>query len=416
MGAVWLAKDEVLGRQVALKRVGLFPGGSTPDLARAEREARLAAKLNHPHVVAVFDFVSDGDAQWLVMEYVEGVTLADLSKRPDALSADEAAPIIRQAAEALAAAHTAGIVHRDVKPSNILITTDGTAKITDFGIARMRADATLTQTGFMTGSPAYLAPEVASGKTATDASDVWSLGATLFQALSGRPPYDVGENVVGALYRIVHEDPPRLSNAGWLTPVLEATMATEPEARWSMAQVRDFLERGPSAMPSETTRVLAPIAPPPPSPPSPPHQRRVWPLIAGLVGVLVIALGAWAVLHDNGGSDTPGSSHPGAIASTKPTAAELDAFARDYLAEAAADPAQGFALLTSKYQGSSGGLAGYESFWGHIKSATPSNIQSDPDQLTVSYHVRYKGGKLKQDDVTLQLVVKNGHLLIDNSF
>jgi serine/threonine protein kinase len=122
---VWLGRDTVLGREVALKRIGLMPGASSPDLERAEREARLAARLNHPHVVAVFDLVSDGDETWLVMEYVEGVTLAALVRTDGALTADEPAPLLRQAADALAAAHGAGIVHRDVKPSNILVTRAG---------------------------------------------------------------------------------------------------------------------------------------------------------------------------------------------------------------------------------------------------------------------------------------------------
>src|SRR3954447_4379406 len=230
MGAVWLGRDDVLGRDVALKRIGMAPGGSTPDLERAEREARLAARLNHPHVVAVYDLVNDGDDQWLVMEYVEGTTLAALVQRDGALLPDEAAPLLRQVADALAAAHAAGIVHRDVKPSNILVTPDGQVKLSDFGIARAQADASLTQTGLVTGSPASLAPEVASGQQATAASDVWSLGATTFHALAGRPPYDVGENLLGALYRIVHEEPPRLGPAaGWLAPMLLATMAQESE-------------------------------------------------------------------------------------------------------------------------------------------------------------------------------------------
>ncbi len=213
MGAVWLARDELLGREVAVKRIGMAPGGQSADLERAEREARLAARLD-PHVVAVFDLVTEGDERWLVMEYIDGVTLATLVRRDGALTPDQASPLVRQAADALAAAHSAGIVHRDVKPSNILVTEDGQVKLSDFGIARAEADATLTQTGLVTGSPAYLAPEVASGDVATDASDVWSLGATLFHALSGRPPYDVTDNLMGALYRIVHEDPPRLANTG----------------------------------------------------------------------------------------------------------------------------------------------------------------------------------------------------------
>ena len=209
MGAVWLGRDELLGRDVALKRLGGSPGAGNPDFERAEREAKLAARLNHPHVVAVFDLVDDGDEQWLVMEHVEGLNLSALVKRDGPLSVDQAAIVIRQAAEALAEAHAAGIVHRDVKPSNILVTPTGQVKLTDFGIARAEADASLTQTGLVTGSPAYLAPEVATGRTATDASDVWSLGATLFHALEGGPPYDTDDNVLGTMYKIVNEDPPR---------------------------------------------------------------------------------------------------------------------------------------------------------------------------------------------------------------
>ena len=197
MGAVWLGRDELLGRDVALKRLGGSPGAGNPDFERAEREAKLAARLNHPHVVAVFDLVDDGDEQWLVMEHVDGLNLSALVKRDGPLTVDQAALVIRQAAEALAEAHAAGIVHRDVKPSNILVTPTGQVKLTDFGIARAEADASLTQTGLVTGSPAYLAPEVATGRTATDASDVWALGATLFHALEGGPPYDTDDNVLG---------------------------------------------------------------------------------------------------------------------------------------------------------------------------------------------------------------------------
>ncbi len=276
MGVVWLGRDEVLGRAVALKRIGMFPGGSHPDIERAAREARLAASLNHPHVVAVFDLVSEGDEQWLVMEYVEGTTLAGLVRREGPLPADRAARVIGQAADALAAAHTAGIVHRDVKPSNMLITTTGLVKLTDFGIARAVADASLTQTGMVTGSPAYLAPEIAAGRTATAASDVWSLGASLYFALAGEPPYEVGGNVLGALYRIVHEDPPRLPDAGWLVPALESTMDKEPEARWTMAHLRDALAAGPQAVEApepapDHTRIL-PVAGPVTAPEPPPEE------------------------------------------------------------------------------------------------------------------------------------------------
>ena len=217
MGAVWRGRDEVLRRTVALKKIGVAPGGITPDARRAEREAKLAAKLNHPNVVAVYDLVEetiDGQShQWLVMEYVEGTDLSELIRRRGRLSPDDVAPILAQVASALAAAHGAGIVHRDVKPSNILVAPDGQVKLSDFGIARTSSDPALTQTGLVTGSPAYLSPEVASGQQATPASDVWSWGATLFHALEGHPPYQVGDNLLGALYRIVHEEPPRCEAA-----------------------------------------------------------------------------------------------------------------------------------------------------------------------------------------------------------
>ena len=283
-GAVWLGHDEVLGRPVALKRIGLLPGADRTDLARAEREAKLSARLHHPHVVSVFDAVVDDDSWWLVMEYVDGADLGRLVRERGALSPDEAAPLLAQAAGALAAAHAAGIVHRDVKPSNIMVDRAGQVKLTDFGIARIASDPALTQTGMVTGSPAYLAPEVAAGARGDEASDVWSLGATMFHVLDGRPPYDLGDNVIGGLYRIVHEDPPRPAHAGWIAPLLEATMVRDPSRRWSMQQVHAYLDSGappPSADDATATQVLPPVGVQPvppasePAPdPTPVHRHR----------------------------------------------------------------------------------------------------------------------------------------------
>jgi len=444
MGAVWLARDAVLGRRVAIKKVGVAPGGASPDLERAEREARLAARLNHPHVVAVYDLVTDDGSQWLVMEYVEGATLAGLVSRDGALLPDEASPLAAQAADALAAAHAAGIVHRDVKPSNILVTAEGQVKLSDFGIARAEADASLTQTGLVTGSPAYLSPEVASGQTATDASDVWSLGATVYHALSGRPPYEVGDNLMGALYRIVHEEPPRLANAGWLAPLLDATMTRDPAERWSMAQVRDFLTAGPMASalrpvppgPAAVEEVnedhqtqvlppapLEPLVPEAPSDPGPAPRRRSAMLPLGILAAVIVVLLAVVLaitLGDDPGTAPPASEESPSERETteepvaEPNAADMEAFIDDYLATAPTDPETTYEMLTPAFQEQSGFLDGYTGFWSTIETAELVQVSADPQALTVAYTVDYlkKNGDETTDDVVLRLVFQDGRYLI----
>jgi len=190
MGAVWLGHDTVLGREVALKRIGLMPGAQAPDLERAEREARLAARLNHPHVVAVFDLVAEGDETWLVMEYVEGITLSAFVQRDGALIPDEAAALIRQAADALAAAHQAGIVHRDVKPSNMLVNPAGEVKLTDFGIAKAQTRKETSPGNLIKGKIAFMSPEQAAGEALDARSDLFSAGTMLYVMITRRHPFD----------------------------------------------------------------------------------------------------------------------------------------------------------------------------------------------------------------------------------
>lgn len=443
MGAVWLARDEVLGRDVALKRVGWAPGGSTPDLQRAEREARLAARLNHPHVVAIYDLVTEGEDQWLVMEYVEGSTLAGLVQRDGPLTADAAAPILCQAADALAAAHAAGIVHRDVKPSNILVARDGQVKLSDFGIARAEADASLTQTGLVTGSPAYLSPEVASGQLAQPASDVWSLGATLFHALAGHPPYEVEENVLGALYRIVNEPPPRLDDAGWLAPVLTATMSPDPGSRWSMAQVRDFLatppsdrRRPPTAPPTRrlSTRAsaTATVAEPEPTRQIAPASRgaaprrrrprgRILAIVVAAVVIGALGVGGWMLGRGDdepsrGGTTAGPTDAPSPSATAEPTvtADGMKTFVADYLSTVITDPRSTWDRLTPAFQEASGNFGQYQGFWRGFRSAELVSAEADPQSMQVSYTVRYvdTGGRTSTDDVTLTLEGTDGDFKI----
>jgi len=324
------------------------------------------------------------------------------------------------------------------------VTADGQVKLSDFGIARAEADASLTQTGLVTGSPAYLAPEVASGEQATAASDVWSLGATLYHALAGRAPYDVGDNLMGALYRIVHEDPPRLANAGWLGPLLEATMTKDPAERWSMAQVRDFLATGPSSAPRPVpvpvpvtdpdptrTEVMAAPPVPPAAAPAPaadtaPRRRRTpsGPVLVALAVALLAGIIIWAALasRDDTPSATPPTSDGPSSASQKPpsdeptpTADGMEGFMEDYLATAPSDPEAAFEMLTPQFQEQSGGIDGYRSFWGRVASADLVSFSADPEALTVTYTVEYvlkDSGEKTSDEVSLALVLQDGDYLI----
>jgi eukaryotic-like serine/threonine-protein kinase len=243
MGTVWLCRDEMLLRDVAVKQVGLLPGESVTDSARALREARSSAALSHRNVVTVFDVVEEQDAIWLVMEYVPSRSLADLVSQEGALDPAHVADIGAQVADGLAAAHAAGTMHRDVKPGNVLVREDGVAKISDFGIARSAGDPALTQSGLVTGTPSYFAPELARGDAPTPASDVWALGATLYAAVEGRPPYRARENPIAVLHEIVSRQPPAPSRAGWLEPALLRMLDRDPASRWSMEDAAHALHR-----------------------------------------------------------------------------------------------------------------------------------------------------------------------------
>ncbi|MGH3549500.1 MAG: serine/threonine-protein kinase [Pseudonocardiaceae bacterium] len=247
MGTVWSAHDEVLGRPVAVKEVLLPPG--IPDAEadalreRSLREARAIAALSHPNVVTLYDVAREGAAPFVVMELVASASLAELL-RDGALPPDRVIAIGAAVAAALQAAHAAGITHRDVKPGNVLMAHDGRIKLTDFGIARNPADQTLTATGLMLGSPAYIAPEIASGGPINPASDLWGLGATLFAAVEGRPPYDAG-SAMATVAAVVHDEVPRASCSGPLAEVISGLMVKNPTRRMPLSQVRRLLGAPP---------------------------------------------------------------------------------------------------------------------------------------------------------------------------
>ncbi len=236
MGTVWLCTDETLHRQVAVKQVGTVPGESPGDTARAMREARLAAALNHKNAVSIYDVVEHAGSTWLVMEYVPSRTLSELIASEGRLATERVAHIGAQVAAALSSAHALGIVHRDIKPGNILVSDDDTAKISDFGIARGHQDLQLTQTGLVSGTPAFFSPELARGEDPTFASDVWALGITLYTATEGSPPYETQSNPLAMLSAITREPIPPPTHAGVLTGPLAGMLHPDASERSTMSE------------------------------------------------------------------------------------------------------------------------------------------------------------------------------------
>jgi serine/threonine protein kinase/sugar lactone lactonase YvrE len=243
MGRVWLGHDELIDREVAIKELLLPPGlDEAQRMAmsqRAMREARAAGRLNHPGIVTVFDVVEHNGAPLIVMEYVRGGSLSDAIRTRGSLPVEQVAAIGMAILDALRVAHQAGIVHRDLKPANVLLAPDRVV-ITDFGIARLMGDVQLTVSGAIVGSPAFMAPEQANSQASTPASDLWSLGATLYAAVEGHPPFE-GHDFMGTLAALLTKDPRPSMRAGRLTGLLNALLRKDPSQRPTADQVAAFL-------------------------------------------------------------------------------------------------------------------------------------------------------------------------------
>ena len=293
MGVVWQAHDERLDRVVAVKQLSRDTAMAAADdgepTTRAEREAQLTARLRHPYAVTVYDVVEDGDTLYLVMEYLPSRSLADILVERESLPADEVAVIGSQLASALAAAHDEGIVHRDVTPGNVLVTPAGVAKIADFGIARARGQSAITGGGIIAGTPAYLAPEVANAGVAGSPADVFSLGATLYHALEGTPPFGTDDNPIAVLMRAARDEIAPPSHTGPLADVIVRMLDREPARRPVMTEVQELLGA-----------VLDDRALPPQSPPETPRPGtrmirvrlpRPRTAMVGAVGVILLAIG-----------------------------------------------------------------------------------------------------------------------------
>ncbi|MEJ2871129.1 protein kinase [Actinomycetospora sp. OC33-EN08] len=272
MGTVWSAYDEVLHRPVAVKevRLSLVPVSERAIVReRTLREARATAMLSHPNVVTLYDVVEVNAEPYVVMELLPSRSLASYIGERGTLTPSETAEIGSAVASALMTAHRAGITHRDVKPGNVLIGTDGQIKLTDFGIARNAAESSMTQTGTVLGSPPYIAPEVAMGRAVGPPADLWGLGATLYACLEGRPPYDAGDPV-STVSAVVHGEVPRPSGHGPVQDVVRGLMVKDPTLRMPLPAVRRRLRplmsdpEGPllSAPPSPATTEFRLPSPP----------------------------------------------------------------------------------------------------------------------------------------------------------
>ena len=303
MGQVWLAEDLVLGRQVAIK--ALRGGIDTVSSERMAREARAAARLHHPHAVSVFDFVVADGQPYLIMEYVAGSSLSEALSRGDRI---DAAAVLHEIAGALGEAAGLGIVHRDIKPANVLINHRGVAKLADFGIARTSGDAALTGTGNLIGTLAFMAPEVARGEPATAASDVWSLGATIYAILEGHAPYhaDAEEHMVAMLQRITTQPVPPITQRSAMSTLVMRMLHVDPEHRPTAVEVEREAAR--IARESSRTTVSRPAHALPAAPRSQGSPRRN---IRIMVGALVLACLAtaggivWAIHPWSGASRAP---------------------------------------------------------------------------------------------------------------
>ena len=314
MGAVWQARDDVLNRDVAIKEIvwpaQLDPAERETARRRAVREAQLAARLSHPNVVGVYDILEEDGRPCIIMELVPFRSLRDAVAEDGPMSPAEAAQVGLSVLAALRAVHGAGVVHRDVKPANILLGPWGRVVLADFGIAKAADSPALTASGVLLGSPSYLAPERARGGSAGAPADLWALGASLYTAVEGRPPFE-RDNMIASLTAVVADEPEPAPRAGPLWPVIEGLLRKDPAARLDAAGAE---------------RLLRQIAPAQAARPAGQGARRVGsrgrhaPVVAltAVAAVAVIAAGIAMGLGRHPGHPAARPAAPAAPAASRP--------------------------------------------------------------------------------------------------
>jgi tRNA A-37 threonylcarbamoyl transferase component Bud32 len=286
MGTVWRAVDETLGRHVAVKELR-FPGNVDEDekrrlVTRTLREAKATARIRNTGAITVFDVVKEDDRPWIVMELVEGRSLSDAIREDGPLTPQRAAEVGLVLLDVLKAAHAEGILHRDVKPSNVLIANDGRVVLGDFGIAQIDGDPSVTSTGMLVGAPSYISPERARGQKPGPPADLWSLGALLYAAVEGHPPYDKG-SAIATLTAVMTEPVGPMRSAGPLAEVIKGLLVKDPAQRLDDTGARTLLSAvahaparpvAPPAPADETRTVMLPADPQPTPTDAPAVTRR----------------------------------------------------------------------------------------------------------------------------------------------
>jgi len=439
MGVVWLATDELLQRPVAVKQLIAQPGAGDEARERAMREGRIAGRLHHPNVVAVHDVIEHDGMPVLVMEHVPSRSLAAAIAEQGPMSPETVAEIGAQAAHALAAAHKAGIVHRDVKPGNVLLGEDGAVKLTDFGISHAAGDITVTQTGLLNGTPAFLAPEIAQGHSPVPASDVFSLGATLYAAVEGRAPFgETAENSLAVLHEAASGavPPPRL--AGPLAPVLAQMMHSDPAQRVEPEHARELLESvaagrtapvaalvgapdGPTQPVGAGTRTAAvpaagahgtwiEAAPAAPAQPGEPRgSRRRGRTAAAIAAVVAAALVAGVVLVIQLLPNQPQRPAASAI-----TPAQLERVVSDYYALLPRHPDNSWDELSPRMR--AGGFEQYRGNWAGISEVdviSPPRA-TGPRTVHIGVELQLPGGAKIREFHQFGFTAAGGNPLIDS--
>lgn len=332
MGTVWRAVDDLLGRDVAVKELHVDEGYGPDNRLRGERalrEARTVAQIKHPNVIVLHDVVEQDGHPWIVMELVDGASLADRMGARGPLGAHEAGRVAAALLDALRVAHARGVLHRDIKPANVLVEA-GTERVvlTDFGIAQVDGATTLTETGAFVGSPEYTAPERMTGRRTGPESDLWSLGVLLCTLVSGESPFH-RDSMAGVLHAVVYDDIDVPEAVGPLRPLVEGLLRRDVETRLTADEaarmLRTYLGSGDTSgfsvrhTPTQSATPLGPAAATPVAPTVPasgrraPRRRTVWMAVAAVIALAGLGAGTMALL-DDGGKDTTAGDRAGRVA------------------------------------------------------------------------------------------------------